>query len=898
MRSNSQEKIELSQNFIGLLKDFLSISAKTTPNDIDDLVSNVPFGKIIGLVYKLNKIRERLGTPEEALYTAIILSVLQSIEETVVEFGCQEDQIKEYLEKLKSRSEEEKIKFEALVLEGFTTEDLLSHESELYKEIKKFFLEPIEYYIPTNFQDFSRHFREKLRLNFWRVIEENRNMFQCLLEEFGKESYREALKRYKIERYYKEILDEFGKKPIFENEKKVTLKDIYVNPEFRIYNKCINEKLEYKELKDKFFQDDIETFSSKKDEKFLIFKSKEKRDLHSFIYSLLRGDLEDSNLIKPSSPFVILLLGYPGEGKSSFCKKLIYDYKTHQINLDKDIYLITLKRIKYNTKLMDDPLDILKEELESLIDSTIENFNNSILLLDGLDELSIKERILEKDIDQLVEEIIFTIERKKLNLKVIITSRHGYLNFDDLLKKKKNSLLVLELRGLDKEKQIKWVKKFTKFYPEKKNYVSIIEKIWTNTKRFAHVIELLNQPIFLYMIVSMGLDIENSNLRKKDLYEEFVKFVVERKWDSLGRHHNLQGLGPEILSEVLEEIAFLIFKSDYEYAHKKEILKCKSLKEFYRSIGISWQERKDITGFSNILRGLLISFYFREVEKVEEDDYEEGRENFAVEFFHKSIQEYMTAKYFTERMKELIEKQKKRGMDRYIKSNEEALNTIWDCFSHKPISEEIREYLREILNDLNIEEKKELTERLETLFKSLLEIDFILKPEELKGKFPLYKSFYVFRNFWIFARLLNNDFLSGENKILTSELRQRFVDFIYYIQYNPKTFIPFIPLDRLDLNKVNLQGVNLKGADLCAAILEGANLAGANLAGANLEKAELKGANLAGANLVGTNLAGADLAETCLEGTNLVGANLRGTCLAKAKGLSYNLEWYSIGVTP
>jgi len=342
VRANREERIELGKKFIDVLKGFLSVSAKTTPEDIDDLVSKVPFGNIISFVYGLGRIYERIETPEEALHIAIVLGVLRSLEETLVEFAFSKEQIEKILEELKVDSEKERQIQELAIPENFSPDDLLDPNGEIYKSIKEIFLEPVESYSFINSEDFAKRFRRKLKFNFWEVIEENKNKFKLLLDKFESESYKEAVRIYEIEKYHRKIPNRFEEKAIFGNEKGVTLRDVYIEPEFRVYKECINEKYI------KLFEEDREIFfedERREKDSFLVFKDENERDLHSFLYSILRGDYEKRGIFKAESPSVILLLGYSGGGKSSFCKKIIYDHYNDRIDLDRDVYLLELRRL-------------------------------------------------------------------------------------------------------------------------------------------------------------------------------------------------------------------------------------------------------------------------------------------------------------------------------------------------------------------------------------------------------------------------------------------------------------------------------------------------------------------------------------------------------------------------
>jgi uncharacterized protein YjbI with pentapeptide repeats len=411
------------------------------------------------------------------------------------------------------------------------------------------------------------------------------------------------------------------------------------------------------------------------------------------------------------------------------------------------------------------------------------------------------------------------------------------------------------------------------------------------------------------MVVYSGIDIENENLSKGKLYQklhkELVKYVIERRIKD-GKteeiHKNLSNLKEETLHRVLQEVAFNIFKGNYEYLIGEELKELPSIKEFCKELNIKVGELEKDERTKEILKKLMIAFYFREVEPAE---IKNGREiNIsAFEFYHKSIQEFLTAEYFYAELKKLIEKD--------LEDKEEikkTLDIIWELFSHKPISEEIRGYLREIIEEKDLEERKELAERLKKLFPILLEIDFVVKPDELESqKFPLYRPFYTFRNFWIFAKMLTSEISYTEE--LTSELKERFADFIRYVQSGSKTFISMIPLNGEELKETNLRGVNLFraklfgtntnlsgtiffGAYLYQADLSEANLSSAELRGANLYGAKLYEASLLGARLFGTKLCRADLSRATLCRANLQGANLEKTDLSETdlRGARLDIE--------
>lgn len=112
------------------------------------------------------------------------------------------------------------------------------------------------------------------------------------------------------------------------------------------------------------------------------------------------------------------------------------------------------------------------------------------------------------------------------------------------------------------------------------------------------------------------------------------------------------------------------------------------------------------------------------------------------------------------------------------------------------------------------------------------------------------------------------------------------------VDYN---WIPFWPMDDVDLSNMNLQKAYLRGASFARANLEGADLRGAVLHGAHLAGASLRGAKLQNAQLQRADLRrayldGADLTRACLRGATLTGATLFEAVLAEVDAYAADLS--------
>jgi len=572
--------------------------------------------------------------------------------------------------------------FGSITLGSFEVRDLAKANSEISQEIKDIVEEKLGEKLGNKFGDFLRRVREELIIEFWTQFKANEKKLQVLKEKLESKEYEEKRRWFRIAQHLAEVVKTFESEPIFGNELGITLADVYVEPEFRVYFKSIGDK-------EKFKEDNEFPWLQRERGIFLLPANEKERELYSLTYRFFRG--EKLKGYKPENPRLFLLLGYPGEGKSSFCRRCVVDFVANRIGLDRELYYLELKRLKRiprETFETDGLIEFLQSELKRLIGvNELRDFENSVLILDGLDELKITEGFREGE--KFLEALLSELSRFYPNLKILITSRYGYVDLKKMLEKYGDLALAVELRGFTKEKAKRWIEKYSRFDASAKKFIKSVERVWSAPEEYKSALELITQPVLLYMIVSSGIDVVSLRT-KAALYEELLNFVVSRKWQ--GKHENLRGIGAESLAEVLQELAFLMFKKGELYLLKEEVLEAKAVREFMRTLGVKPEEA---------LKGLLIAFYFREFE---ED------EHYAVEFYHKSIQEYLTARYFVSEFRKLLKS----------KNVEEIKERVWELFSHRAITEEIREFIEEIAPSEKVEESEEFFKAFEELLKSSL----------------------------------------------------------------------------------------------------------------------------------------------------------------------------------
>jgi uncharacterized protein YjbI with pentapeptide repeats len=547
--------------------------------------------------------------------------------------------------------------------------------------------------------------------------------------------------------YYQQIEDDFIKTPVLNNDKEMTLNDIYIEPTFEFLSNHLKKE------KDKYY----EQFTPVDDN----------QSIHNFIYSYLNDKSSCNNeQFQSKNSNIVLILGQPGQGKSSFSKKFMFDYISKIFDTKEQVFLLRLRDISNSSHLLDNPIDCLSEKLHKIIGFTPNLEDETILLLDGLDELTMKEQLVSSKIDDFLETLISCLKDYP-KLKLIITSRTLYVNLEKLEKRLKDDILTLHLKAFDLEKQKLWLEKYKEFYPYATLTNEILEELHKNKTN--HILELISQPILLHMIAELNLskdDLTNNTNRAK-IYDAMFTSIINRKWEDDRKHENLKGIEPEDIRELLREIAFSIYKSDFEYIHKSKLEKLPFVKEFYENLGIDIH--KNAEELDGILKGVLISFYFQEVNKNREDDVEDSN-NYAIEFLHKSLQEYLVAEKIYDEVLRLISKDKKKY---FIKDYKGVLEIVWELFSSKSISFEIQNYLIEIIKNGNQEQNIELAKRMASFLGELFEKDFIYQYNLDTDVNIMQKSFDVFLGYWI---VLSN--LGSQENFINDNFLKKFNDYI------------------------------------------------------------------------------------------------------------------------
>ncbi|GEM_PF-4554289 len=633
----------------------------------------------------------------------------------------------------------------------------------------------------------------------------------------------------------------------------------------------------------------------------------------------------------------LLVLGQPGSGKSSLVKKLTSEWaEKNREPYPKEIfkyklYVVQLRNLPEEFK--EKPIEVLEKYLKSELGEAykpylwgeevsypFEGFNESILLLDGLDEFVMNYNLSEEEVKNLLEGLHDGL--KNPQCYVLITSRPNYLSKETLKDlNKRLDFKVLEIADLNEEQIKTFLEKYKEALEEAieekrrqgdkaKNvyldrYEELLEKINNLPQERKN---LVSQPLLLYMVSHLYLRNETKIYlqgNEIDIYQKLIDSVIKRVWEN---NNHLRKVIPndkwkELYKKFLEELAFLIEFSSKDYATLAEIEKLKSFKELK---GLTKKPAKELLGT------LLTFFYFRGNSS--------DNKTQTVEFIHKTFQEYLAAKYILTKLLEIGEK---TSEDNYKISQAEAEEILEQIFAPRVLPSRIATYLVNLIEKFSQEEKEKLTQSFNRLafkiFPALLEKDFIVTP--LKGeKGALDRPLLFFGQLWNLLKKMQKYVESNPQSIIKSwnnrPLKENFIIILkryslnfFFHRRNPYISLlnllnPLIQilLEKEELSKSNLElanfsRANLKNskfiesyfilANLKSAKLIKANLMKANLMLANLKFAKLIKANLKFTTLIKANLSEANLIKADLTGANLTDANLEG---ADLRGAIFDVE--------
>ncbi len=555
---------------------------------------------------------------------------------------------------------------------------------------------------------------------------------------------------------------------------------------------------------------------------------------------------------------ILIVKGAAGIGKTSLVSRIIADTYGHsdfKNNLEReDVFPIILRsniEAFENASSNKTPIAIIKD----ILDVRSEDIQNSLIILDGFDELCLLAENFNPDL--FLEKLSRDLKSK--NTKVLITSRP--------MNEIKEDIQNVEVKSIvwEKEQIIAWCEKF-KNASEKDLEKQWCDEFITNYDDLAqndtngNKMDIFKAPMILYLACHSNSQI-SANETIGEFYDDVFRKIASRKHiendeDCSVFIDNENDEKENIINwQFTKELAYQMFLHNTLILSDSELIKNAEK----RTVQILKEKRPDIvTDEENFaidrLKYLAVTHFAKETTN------EKG-----IEFAHKTVYEYFTAvklyeDYFAEITKD------------YPEPNEdhEMLEKVWtniiEAFRYKEIDENIFTYLnkmeRPVYNGKAKDEGKGFdfktfvkcfVEGMEQQILSELPIKKTVKEYKVKDmkfyekgnlilQYPLLTTQIsrAFRNLTWFLTERENGFHNEDNNMACKRFRE--IVSAYGGNLN---------LENWNLSEAYLRRANLNGAELSFANLKGTHLIGVTLKGAHLTLPELSGADLSGVDLSG-----------------------------------------------
>lgn len=297
----------------------------------------------------------------------------------------------------------------------------------------------------------------------------------------------------------------------------------------------------------------------------------------------------------------LIIQGGPGAGKTSLLSMLANRYT------DSRYYFLTLSSLDLEEgDHFQAALNRMKEE-----DPAWENYlqAGNVLFLDGYDEIF-----------GLVPPKKFKESVRRLNskrIKVIVTTRLDYLW-------ENNKESICTLKSYNFSQRENWVSRYCDAAGRAEEEKNEILRVLRDKQMDGQLMGILSIPIFLYIVVNMKVDIRNLD-SETELFEQVFWHLTQGK---------IQQDGYKYAYEVAERLGYFL------QAHSKR----RFSPENYQAFLLLASEISEVNLNIEQLRAVLGNSFIHLVS--------EGTEE--LEFYHKSIQDYFSAKYIFEKLKQLV----------------------------------------------------------------------------------------------------------------------------------------------------------------------------------------------------------------------------------------------------
>ena len=485
---------------------------------------------------------------------------------------------------------------------------------------------------------------------------------------------------------------------------------------------------------------------------------------------------------------VMLIHGEPGHGKTTLCRKAVYEHYLERFSKDKtNVFWFRLNPAY--SDIIDKNGDLvlenafcwgnIKSQREIIpLRENKEAYEESIIFLDGYDELKVQAKSRLRDFIDTVEEYA-----EEYQIHFVITARTRSVKYELY----GLGIPTLQFAPMTEDQQIDWIHKRNELHEYEKEFVKLRESS-------EEMEEMLGIPILFRMVVKEKLE-STAAQNVVGLYDTLFEATMKRR--------KMESESREDWHKKYEQLAYEIYCNDDTFA---DVQKMDMPEEF------------------------LYMFHLKG----------EGKQH--VEFLHRSFYQYFLAHFLYRKMSAVENAESAEAFlcclaERRI--DDDVLNYIQQLQEKKPdvtqekcecILDEVEQTDAIVTDALSARNKNGNAEknpllRCENVLTNALSICCVVAANK-ESKFII--SLRYKENLHASMQRYNCSKIWLENIVLRRAV-----------------------LSGIDLAGTNLSGANLSEVNLSRADLRLANLRLANLRLANLSRVDLTGANLSGADLRG-----------------------------------------------
>ena len=473
---------------------------------------------------------------------------------------------------------------------------------------------------------------------------------------------------------------------------------------------------------------------------------------------------------------VMLIHGEPGHGKTTLCRKAVYERYLERFCKDKTNVFWFRLNPAYSDIIQDGELVLenafcwgdTKGQRKSIpLEENEDVYRGSIIFLDGYDELKVQAQSINVRLSDFIDEVKDYAEEYQIHF--VVTARTRSVE-DELYELE---IPILQFAQMTKKQQTNWIHKRPKLHEYEKKFV----KLRDSSKEME---EMLGIPILFRMVVEAKLEDTASGV--VELYDKLFRVTMERR--------KMKSESREDWHKEYEQLAYEIYCNDDTFA---DVRKMDMPEEF------------------------LYMFHLKG----------EGKRH--VEFLHRSFYQYFLAHFLYRKMSEVEDEESAEAFlcclaERRI--DRDVLNYIQQIQKGK--QQVTQDKCEQIINTL---------EQTSTIIVQALKASNENGDAE---KNPLLRCENVLTNALsiccIVAIVARNKFTISLHKKenIHAAIRRYNCSGIWLTNVN----LSGANLIHTNLGITDLSGANLAWTDLMGANLIGVDLTGANLSGADLRMAE------------------------------------------------------------